>query len=77
MSDELTLPELRSTEEAMAFGRQLTPVHYVFLNGARAALEREFCQTPETSIQRRADLAFQIQLLREAIEAAPPEVTRS
>ena len=71
------LPELRSTEDAIAFGRNISPGQFVFLSGAQAALQREFDEIRDVTgtTQLQADLAFKIQLLREALEEAP-QLTR-
>lgn len=67
------LPDFRSTEEAIAYGLNLTSRQYIFLAGAHAALSREFDEIRSVpgSAQIQADLATKIQLLRECLEEAP------
>jgi hypothetical protein len=83
----LSLPEFSCTEDAVAFGQHITRDQFIFLSGARAALQREFSQLdydilnlPEESmadIQLRADLACKLQLIREALDVAPDYVLAS
>jgi hypothetical protein len=83
------LPAINCTEKAMACGRTLSRDEFIFLAGARAALQREFDLAGERighlKLQRaikeldqlRFDLAYRMGLIREALEAAPDYVRAS
>lgn len=68
---ELELPDLHSTEEAEAFGRAMTREQYLFVSGARAGLMNAFHKVATT--QEKLFIAMDLQLFREALDAAPVE----
>jgi hypothetical protein len=67
------LPSFASTEDAVRFGVTITRDEYLFLLGARAALQGEFDEIRSVAgtQQLQADLALKMQLIRECLEAAP------
>ena len=71
----MNLPEFTCTEEAVRFGRTMTRDEFVLLTGARAALQRRFAKEPNE--QQRLFIAVEIQLYREALDAAPDVVLAS
>ena len=80
MALDLRLPDLRTSEEAEEFGRTLTRDQFIFLEGAKVALQREFERISKRDSygfnfvaheQERSDLAFRIQMINEAQAEAP------
>jgi hypothetical protein len=67
--DDFSLPHFTCTEDAVRFGQSMTRDQFILLTGARAALKNRFYA--ETDQQRRLFIAIDIQLYREALEAAP------
>jgi hypothetical protein len=71
------LPNFRNTEEAVRFGQFISRDQFIFLAGARAALQREFYEINSSSQLRAPSsqllvvLATKMQLIRECLEAAP------
>lgn len=75
-----TLPNFASTEEAVRYGEHIKPDQYLFIAGARAALQREFSKTSPYEAggnEKRNELAYEIQLLGECLDAAPDLVLAS
>jgi hypothetical protein len=70
-SIELELPDLHSTEEAITFGRQMTREQFIFVSGARSGLLMAFHKVVDQ--QEKMFIALDLQLFREACEAAPLE----
>jgi hypothetical protein len=81
------LPAIRNSYDAERLAETLTSAEYIFLSGARAALQRlydmaglELRRLPHSTTyqsdrrawfaQQRADLAFQMQMIRETLEAS-------
>lgn len=71
----IDLPDFRSTEEAVQFGRFITRDQYVFLKGARTALCREYGNEPD--LQKKLFIAVKIQLIRECLDMASDLVLAS
>ena len=69
----LIIPAFVSTEEAMLWGSQLKPEQRVTLLDIHRSVSN--AARVEADPQRMVNLATQSQLMREAVEAAPSEVT--
>jgi hypothetical protein len=66
---DLTIPDLRDTQEALDWGAHLTEEHRKLLLAARKGLE--LAALNASSLQDRANFATTAQLWREAAEADP------
>lgn len=90
LKSDLNLPALLNTEDALRFGAAMTRTQYLLLEGARQAIGRMYQASSLAARyankeparkawlqQLAADLAFQGQLIREALENAPTLVLAS
>ena len=71
----LDLPEFHCTEDAEKFGASMSRDQYIFLAGARAALQAQISRPHYSeTCDDLVVLVTNLQLIREALEAAPHAV---